>query len=404
MTAYFKKHFPTYGVPNVKWFYLISVLQSAWFQIGNWILYALLYVSTGSFAMFEAAAFAAGILVEIPSGAFADLFGRRRTVIIGAALQAIGSFIFTFGFLNDSLFFIGNLLIIVSFSFRSGAQEALVYDSMQDAGQQEHFDDVIGKARSLVSLCIVIVSVMGGLAWTFSIYAPWALTTVVFVLGFFATLQYKEPVRPAKEVSVASFIAQNKKGFHYLLHSNIKYVAPSFGIILASFLMWHTGIIRSIMGRDFGYDGQTINYLIAFCSIVGFATAFWFKAIRKKLGDKWGYTTLLATAALGWGLSSIFSNNIGIGLFVFICITASGVLAEVWTSVLVNKHIHSKDRATALSTLSFLVQIPYVFVVVVFGSLIESGRPAVLYAVVTVLLVLATLLYVRAYNKTTKQN
>lgn len=404
MTTYFKKHVPTYGVPNVKWFYIISVLQSSWFQIGNWILYALLYVSTGSFALFEAAAFAAGILVEIPSGAFADLVGRRRTVIIGAALQAIGSFIFTIGFLNDTLFFIGNLLIIVSFSFRSGAQEALVYDSMQDAGQEEHFDDVLGKARSLVSLCIVMVSILGGLAWTFSIYAPWALTTFVFVLGFFATMRYKEPVRPAKEVSVASFLAQNKKGFHYLLHSNIKYVAPSFGIILASFLMWHTGIIRSIMGRDFGYDGQTINYLIGFCSLVGFAAAFGFKKVRKALGDKWGYTALLATAAIGWGISSLFSNNVVVGLLVFMCITASGVLAEVWTSVLVNKHIHSSDRATALSTLSFLVQIPYVLIVVVFGGLIESGNPAPLYAVVALLLALATVLYVRAYNKTAKQN
>jgi hypothetical protein len=69
------KHFPTYGIENVCLFYIVSVLQSAWFQVGNWILYVLLYVSTGKFAVFEALAFAAGILVEIPSGAFADLFG-----------------------------------------------------------------------------------------------------------------------------------------------------------------------------------------------------------------------------------------------------------------------------------------------------------------------------------------
>jgi MFS family permease len=86
------RHFPDYGVRNVRLYYIVVFLLSAWFQIGNWLLYALLYMNTGTFAIYEAFAFGLGILVEIPSGAFADMFGRKRTVLIGAFMQSFGTF------------------------------------------------------------------------------------------------------------------------------------------------------------------------------------------------------------------------------------------------------------------------------------------------------------------------
>jgi MFS family permease len=365
------KHFPSYGVRNIRIYYIVTVLLSAWFQIGNWLLYALLYMSTGTFAVYEAFAFGLGILVEIPSGAFADLFGRKRTVLIGAFMQAFGTALFTLGFLDNSLFLIGNTLIIVSFAFRSGAEDALVYDSLEEAGMEEHFDEIKGKARSLTSLSIVIASILGGIGWAISIYLPWTLTAIVFTIGFLVSFKYVEPKIEPEKLTVKNFLLQNKKGFHYLFKSNFRKYTLSFALISGSFLMWHAGIIRVLMGRGFGYDGQYISYLIAITSLFGFLAAFHFRSIRRKLGDKVGFSLVIFMSAISWLATAILPSSLVLGFLVFFGITIGGILAEVWSSVILNQHVHSKDRATAISTLSFLVQIPYVVIVILFGQLIN---------------------------------
>jgi MFS family permease len=393
---FFHNRFPDYDEPNVRWFYIVTALMNAWFQIGNWLLYVLLYMATGTFAIYEAVAFGIGILVEIPSGAFADLFGRKRTVNIATFMQAIGSVIFTLGFLHNALFFFGNLLIIVSFAFRSGSQEALVYDTLVESNKTEHFDDIVGKARSLQSLSIVVASILGGIAWTIGVYLPWALSSAVFIIGFLASLKYREPDVELNLPSIKSFLAQNRRGFHYLFKSDFRKYTFSLAMITGSFLMWHTGIIRALMGRDFGYDGQSINYLIAVTSTMGFLVAFNFHRIRKWLGDLRGFSLMLLISVVAWIITGLVTRSLFIGFLVFTGITLSGILAELWTSVILNRHIHSKDRATAISTLSFLVQIPYVLVVILFGQLVESGKAAPFYIITGVLLALGLLSFYRA--------
>jgi hypothetical protein len=393
------KHFPSYGVRNVRLYYVVTIFLSAWFQIGNWLLYALLYMNTGTFAVYEAIAFGLGILVEIPSGAFADLFGRKRTVLIGAFMQSLGTILFTLGFLQNSLFLIGNTLIIVSFAFRSGAEDALVYDSLVEAGKEEHFDEIKGKARSLMSLSIVVASILGGIGWAFSVYLPWTLTSIAFVIGFLVALNYVEPKIDPEKLTIKNFLSQNKKGFHYLFKSSFRKYTLSFALISGIFIMWHTGIIRVLMGRDFGYDGQYINYLIALTSLFGFLAAFHFKSIRRKLGDRVGFSLMILMSAISWLATAVLPASLALGFLVFFGITIGGILAEVWSSVILNQHVHSKDRATAISTLSFLVQLPYVLIVILFGQLIENGLASYFYFVVGLLLLVAFASFYRAESE-----
>lgn len=383
--------FPTYGESNIRWFYIITFLMSSWFQIGNWILFVLLFMSVREFAVYEAVAFGLGILLEIPSGAFADLLGKRRTILIGFFMQAIGSILFTLGYFGNELIFIGNVLIICAFALRSGSLEALVYDTLVEKGKTEHFDNIIGKSKSLHLLSLMTAGLLGGLAWRYSVYLPWALTSAAFVVGAVLSFKFIEPKVDTEAFTIKNFFLQNKRGFHYLFKSDFKKYTFSFALIMGSYYMWHTGIIRVLMGADFGYGGETLNYLISATFVLGFWLSFNFKRIRQRLGDRRGFTFLMLLASAAWLATGLLTGSVPLGFFVFMAITGSGVLSEVWTSVVLNKHVHSKDRATAISTLSFLVQIPYVLVVVLFGSLVESGGAGPFYVVTGALLALGAL-------------
>ena len=390
--------FPTYGEKNIFWFYFIAIFGNAWFQIGNWLLYVLLFMGAGEFAVYESIAFAAGIMLEIPSGAIADLWGRKRTVSIGIFMNFIGSALFTLGYLGNEYFFFGNLIIIMGFALISGSLEALVYDTLVEKKKVQYYDDIIGKGHSLNILSLVVAGAIGGLLWRYSIYAPWIITTISFGIAFLATFKLKEPKVDTETFTIKNFFKQNKRGFHYLFKSDFRKYTFSLAIIAGSYLMWSAGIVRVLMGRDFGYDGESLSYLISVTLIAGFFATYYFKAIRKKLGDKHGFSILLLMSAVAWIATGVLPNTLALGVVVFMGITIAGSLSKIWSSVILNSHVLSKDRATAISTLSFFVQIPYVLVVVLYGTLIVNGNAEPFYVVTGILLIFGLISFYRAEN------
>jgi len=391
--------FPTYGESNIFWFYLVSFFRSTWFQVGNWLIFVLMFMTETQFGYIEAVAFGLGLLIEVPSGAFADLLGKRRTIIIGILMQAIGSFIFIFGYLDTSYFWLGNILIIVSFAFVSGSLEALVYDTLLVKGKANHYDEIIGKAKSLSPIAIAVAGLFGGILWKLNIYLPLSFTAAFFFIAALMSFKFIEPKVDTEKFSLAYFVAQNKRGFHYLFKSNFKVFTFSFAMISGSYLMWHVGVVRVLMGRDFGYDGETLNYLISISMLVGAFAAYTFAKIRKKLSDKIGMIAILALATISWLLAGLFVDSLVVGFIVFMVITVTGQLGDLWASVVLNSHVHSRDRATAISTLSLLVQIPYVITVIIFSDLIENGGVEFFYYAVAGLLATGTFAYYLATRK-----
>ena len=73
------------------------------------------------------------LLFEIPSGAFADVIGRRLMVIVAAALMVGEMFVFAFAPVGVWLFpllVINRVLSGMAEACASGADEALAYDSL----------------------------------------------------------------------------------------------------------------------------------------------------------------------------------------------------------------------------------------------------------------------------------
>lgn len=393
---YLQNRFPAYGESNVKWFYVVSIFGNSWFQLGNWLLFVLFFMSEREFALYESIAFGIGILLEIPSGAIADLFGKKRTVLLGLFMQVFGSYLFIFGYLGNQYFFIANIIIIAAFAFISGSLEALVYDTLVEKKKVQYFDDIIGKARSLDIAATVIASAIGGLLWKFSIYGPVTATAIAFTFALIAAFKFTEPKIDTEIFSLKNFIKQNKRGFYYLFKSDFRKYTFSFAVMSGAFIMWSVGIIRILMGRDFGFDGETLSYLISAALAVGFFASYFFSKVRKRFGDLYGFGSLILLSSMAWVATGLFTGSLMLGAFVFVILTVSGKMAEVWTSVVLNKHVLSRDRATAISTLSFIVQIPYVAVVILYGNLIASNSADLFYIVTGVLLLLGFVLYIRA--------
>lgn len=370
---YIESIFPNYGVRNIRIYYFVKIFSLAFFMIANWLFYALYFITPTNMGILESISFGIGMLVEIPSGAIADLLGKKITVQIGLFMQTIGLGSFLLAPFTPLAIVFGNIVAISGFAMISGAFEALAYDSMVEAKKEQHYDKVASRTGAIFPLVTILSALLGGLMWKQSIYLPWIATTLSIGTAFLISFKFKEPSVDTYKFSWHQFFEQNKIGLQQLKIPQIKKYFPVMMAILASYYMWSAGIVRIFMGEQFSYDGETLSYLVSAIMFFSSISIFFMDKLKKKLGDAKGFVILTFISALGWILAGLFNDSLIIGAVIFLFIIITGELAEPWRSTIINKYVESKYRATVISTMQFFVQLPYVLIAMFFGMMIDKN-------------------------------
>lgn len=132
------------------------------------------------------------VLLEIPSGYFADVLGRKNTIAIGAVLGFIGFAIYSlsYGFWG---FFAAEVVLGFGQSMISGADSALLYDSLVDAKQQERYIKHEGRMTSAGNFAEASAGILGGLLAAVSIRYPYYGQTLVALAAVPAAITLIEP-------------------------------------------------------------------------------------------------------------------------------------------------------------------------------------------------------------------
>ena len=75
------------------------------------------------------------MILELPSGALADIIGRKYTNLIGFLLGSLAYLLLPFAF-EFWHFLAFSFLVGLNDSFRSGSEEALLYDSYKQENKE----------------------------------------------------------------------------------------------------------------------------------------------------------------------------------------------------------------------------------------------------------------------------
>ena len=151
-------------------------------------------ITLEQFRLLNAAWAAAIVLLEVPSGALADLVGRRRLLVAAAGLMVVEMLLLCLVPVPSVWVFLALLLNrIVSGAaeaFASGADEALAYDSLQAAGQAARWPRVLERLMQVGAVVTIAAMVTGGL-----VYDSRPLNAVATALGLPATLTAADTFR-----------------------------------------------------------------------------------------------------------------------------------------------------------------------------------------------------------------
>ena len=151
-------------------------------------------ITLEQFGLLNAAWAAAIVLLEVPSGALADLVGRRRLLVAAAGLMVVEMLLLCLVPVPSAWVFPALLLNrIVSGAaeaFASGADEALAYDSLQATGQTADWPRVLERLMQVGAMVTIAAMITGGL-----VYDPRPLNALATALGLPATLTAADTFR-----------------------------------------------------------------------------------------------------------------------------------------------------------------------------------------------------------------
>jgi MFS family permease len=183
-------------------------------------VYALLFADTGLstaqvsslFAIWSVVAFA----VEVPSGALADAWSRKRLYALGELLTAAGYLLWML-WPSYPGFALGFVLWGLGGSLASGSLEALVYDELAASGRAADYARVAGRGGTIAILAMLAATLVATPAWQWGGYAlVGALSIAIKTAGALLTLRLPEnrslPDSNASEDEDESYWATLKGG------------------------------------------------------------------------------------------------------------------------------------------------------------------------------------------------
>lgn len=134
------------------------------------------------------------VVLEIPSGYMADVIGRKKTLIIGAMFGAIGftTYSFSYGFAG---FLIAEIILGIGQSCISGADSAMLYDSLLEKGKENTYTRYEGRITSLGNIAEATAGILGGLLAGITLRIPYFAQSFVAFIALPAALTLVEPSR-----------------------------------------------------------------------------------------------------------------------------------------------------------------------------------------------------------------
>ena len=190
---------------NVRAFTVFRMFFSARFY---YPVYALLFLdyglTLGQFAILNGIWAATIVLLEVPSGALADTLGRRKLLILAGVLMVVGMAVLLVapiggGTLLFSLFVVNRVLSGAAEAAASGADEALAYDSLKAAGQEDRWGRVLERVQRDTSLAFFFAMMIGAAVYDASL--------VNAVLQFCGSSLSVEPTQLVKVPIFLSFLS-----------------------------------------------------------------------------------------------------------------------------------------------------------------------------------------------------
>lgn len=337
---------------NEKVFYISEFFNGLIFHMPVWVAFELQFITLGQLALIEAVMQGSQLLSELPTGAIADLLGKKASVIIGRIIGVISLFMYASA-TSFSGFVVYAIVSGIGDSFVSGAKDALLYDSLKEDGREHQYTKISSKLSLIFQLSFAAAILLGGAlslwGYTTAIYATVLSYSIVLILSFWL----REPHLDTEKFTLPRYVRQFREGFRELFKSpyirdiSLFYIGVG-GVTWSAMMIFNTSLLTTI-----GYTAFEIGIIVAAIRLFNSGVLFGALKVSELVTKRRAYLVFPVIMLLAYLPGFWLTKE----LAVFAVAGSIFASSARWVILggYVNEHYESKNRATALSTLSLLV-------------------------------------------------
>ena len=339
------------------------------------------------------------VSLEIPTGYLADVWGRRNCLIAGCIFCFLG---FTNYSISDTFtaFFLSEILLGFGQSLVSGADSALLYDTMLYYKKEDDYLKYEGRVTMVGNFSEAFAGIFSGLLAVYSLRFPFYVQSGIAFIGIPAAIALTEY---AAKTRIKNSFANIVKIIQYSLFTNkeLCYNIMFSGVIGAATLTMAWFVQPLLIELEtptswFGIIWTILNLTVGI-------SALYSDKLDQRLGSLRMYAFILFFIVGGYIAVAFNISYVGL-----ICLFFFYIVRGFATPILkgyINQMTFSEMRATVLSIRNFIIRLMFAAIAPFIGWLndVYSLRIALLASAAIIMVPGALFLWLQLMAKTDKE-
>ncbi len=338
------------------------------------------------------------LLLEVPSGAFSDLFGRKITLIL-SFLAFVIAWLLLFIAQNFITLLPYQIVFALGISLKSGTYSAYIYELCHIDGTDINYGQTMASISRMQLLAAAISAFASSVLYYYGGFRLILILTIISAAVSFVFVVLLKPIEEKnKKDDKPKFYEVLKKGVIELKSSRLIIIAATNAVIGSVFINTFFHFNQLIL-KDSGFP-VSMNGI--FMGIVFLLSSFVMKKISEQL-------KLLDNTVK----SLIGINILMLAVLVIIQFTAKSIVVSVFLMLLLlgnhirvmfsnkmlNESISNDNRATTLSYVSLLQSLGAMLLAPIYGKLYDIKGGLVYIVIIIVFIVTINVFMVNTVSK-----
>ena len=325
------------------------------------------------------------VLFNVPAGALADIIGRKKTLILGSLVLVLASV--ATGLSSTFIqVFLSFFLWSLGFSLITGADEAMLYDSLND---ESAYSKAWGRASFYGLAGLALAGILGPILFAKDFRFPYLFSAVPFFLSAFCLIFFVE--NPRQEgLTLKNHLATTYEGIK-IAFSN-KYVLWAIGVLALVFgsMYTFTNSYQPYL-QNIGFSIKTFSVILPLMFIIQALGGYVSGKLYSRNSENIIFAASLIAIAVSFVVLGFFHSKFNLAVLLLYSLV-QGIIQPV-ISTYTNRFVETGHRATVVSVQSMIATVAAALLLFLFGYLSDLlGLNNLLIILGGIVLVFGTLL------------
>lgn len=369
---------------NIPKFYLYRALRFPFLWLPTYVIFFqdARGLTLAQIGLIDAVFWLTSAFAEVPTGAIADRYGRKVSMLLGTALYTVSIGLVAFA---DSF----GLIVVayigwgIALTLTSGADEALLYESLKADGRSDAYTRIYARVEMIQLVARSVGSVVGGLLAGIALGLPFAMSAVLGVLTFFVVMSLSEPALPD---------GQERQSYADIMRDSVRLIRTRPVVRWALFYLAVVPLAPFIISFVYiqpyalqvGLPVETLGVLVMGITLSTITGAGFAPTLANRFGE---IRVLLAIPVLLlMGLIALALTTTWPGLLIIAGLTLVMAVIRPVVMTIIHREVSDAVRATIVSLGSLAFTLLLAIFSPIYGWLADTGGLSAVFAVMALAL------------------